>query len=260
MDGKDCLFDITKYDYCKEHGWRSWAWEFLRRNDKFQEDWDIFAEQYGTIGGEGEAIDCSNIKPFYDKWKITVIIPHPSRGLDKFTKLIFKFVRKPPFIQTAHAEYRNGEGINKIICQTDHSGIRCPTYVPPKCIIAFIDLSIKLRPQLDYVEKEIEKYLDFEKSLCDGGLLSKTIDREVSETVIKKGFDKDKLCKYIMVYDAKKNGLKEREIANILYEQKIYDSGIETVKSDFRQAKKLIENYIDIAYLGHMKDDAATRQ
>lgn len=176
-----------------------WAWEFLRRNKEYQQDWELALKEYlARFDGHDDhtfPIDGPNFHihsdEAEDKWQLSGGYINPQN--DTPEELRFYDFDLWACEGGLPISEKNSEGYKEY----------CVSLKEGHVLIKF-DLRLPLKPQMDHVFKRLHRK---QNELIEKG----SID------ILSPRLRKDKFIEYLRVWDAYCDGSSQNEIASILY-------------------------------------------
>jgi len=182
--------DITTYDFTKDLDDKGWAWEFLRRNQEYRDDW----ERYKRFKSEGRVYGGKDFIEFYgylwDKYGVSML-------------------RDPAFdkpghvfgIYTKNLEYNSAR--MQVIVGLRGKNVYTATpqlvTIPEGQVALTFDLTRPLGPQLE--------------------LAKKILKAKTQEERKRPPLYRDKWALYLRVLDARLLNVSYAKIARVLYEE-----------------------------------------
>jgi len=220
--------DRSQYPDPKSASREQWAWEFLRRNKEYQEQWRNLSTSRplssSAISGGAFFIGDVTWNDFADRWGIIGVPPNPANNLPKST-----FFRSSLMITTSH------------FCED----LKEQQKLAPRSqteIVVRLPLTQSLNALRVGLEPILKSAIESCKNKLDGE--SKAIART------------DNYAAYLRIFDGFLSGASRREIALELYPRQDLNSKADSVSYDLDRAKELVDSgYLRIANLANLEQE-----
>jgi len=222
--------DPADYEYTKGLSPTLWAWEFVRRNNEFIEDWqrEYEKEKHNILPNDYPMFEPS--VDFTNKWRIGGIVFPPHCRAQLLIEKLTIFGNPQP------------ETWGSRVCFPLISPEKSLEYpfkkikVPKDHVAIVLNLKKDLFLQWKYVQTRLEivkKILRIPETT------------QPSEPEKKLPFSEKKGLHYLLVFDARENGFSNKDIAPVIYKDKSAKAyspnrAEKSVHDDYNKAKKLI--------------------
>lgn len=231
------------YEFMKEFSPERWAWEFLRRNPGYIQEWEkelpLELDRIKEILSDPDTKDAPYLEGYRTNTPDSTHFIIPGESLNKYFEKwgILNLVNPEqdtpfpnPFHQFTSYELGTVKGGN--------IGWRRDNSLDPYVSVIF-DLTRPLKPQFANAQKRL---MDIQKHKVKTGKLSLRTVRKQKELWIE----------YLRVWDAKAQNVRNDTIAEVIFSNLSNEypdyQGNEKVRKSFKQAKYLIEKgYREIA-------------
>lgn len=232
--------NVKHYDYTKKLSSKGWAWEFLRRNKEYIEEWEAALADYLNKLSDENFIKTPRGKRFLFNHENGMVISsiaseHAKKwGLPvylnpQFSSIDFGKIKNPEktlayfFLQ--EAGYYPDVTLEYLLTENDLTDLKLNS--DERAVV--FNLSFPLKPQF---ARMFKKLLDMQNDLKKQGNLKTTYPKNY----------RDFFLNYIRVFDAKQDKRKplEKEIAKIIFPK--HGNGIKQVQNNFKTVKRYINS------------------